>query len=202
MGTGITWYDVVGALPGATTAEIRRSYEAKANVLRPELLTGTSSTVLTAASRAQGLIDSAWRVLGDPAQRAPYDEEAGIRTTGGGLVRRESVPSEPGYGPSDFDFFPGVRATKWMAALVLVADVMGPHDHQPMRVAVPDVQGLFFSVCSRILGRQGIRVTPVRLTERPMPVDGLVVSQKPDPLKKMRRGGALTVQVWHPPARR
>jgi len=202
MGTGITWYDVVGALPGASTAEIQRSYEAKANVLRPELLAGASSTVLTAASRAQGLLDTAWRVLGDPAQREPYDQESGMRSIGGGLVRRESIPSEPGWRSSEFDYIAGTAGAKLLGALMLVAELMSPHDHQPRRVAVPDVQGLFFSACSRVLGRQGIHVTPVRLTERPMPVDGLIVSQSPGPLAKMRRGGAPTVQVWHPPARR
>ena len=32
-------------------------------------------------------------------------------------------------------------------------------------------------------------------------VDGLVVAQSPGPATGARRGSALTVQVWHPPAR-
>ena len=34
-----------------------------------------------------------------------------------------------------------------------------------------------------------------------MAVDGLVVDQDPRPSTKAHRGGKLTVQVWHPPAR-
>jgi hypothetical protein len=86
--------------------------------------------------------------------------------------------------------------------LLMLAELMGPHPvGQPWRTTVPEVRGLFFSVCSRILGRHGIRVTAVRLTARPMPVDGLIVGQSPAPPKKIRRGGELTVQVWHPPVR-
>jgi hypothetical protein len=34
-----------------------------------------------------------------------------------------------------------------------------------------------------------------------MAVDGLVVDQDPRPPTKAHRGGTITVQVWHPPAR-
>jgi hypothetical protein len=34
-----------------------------------------------------------------------------------------------------------------------------------------------------------------------MAVDGLVVDQDPRPPARAHRGGTLTVQVWHPPAR-
>ncbi len=66
---------------------------------------------------------------------------------------------------------------------------------------MPDVRGLFFSACLGIAGKLGLRVTTVRLTARPMPVDGLVVAQSPGPAAQARRGSPLTVQVWHPPAR-
>jgi hypothetical protein len=45
-----------------------------------------------------------------------------------------------------------------------------------------------------------MQVRAVRLTQRPMPVDGLVAGQDP-PAGTVRRGGQLTVQIWHPPAR-
>jgi beta-lactam-binding protein with PASTA domain len=32
-----------------------------------------------------------------------------------------------------------------------------------------------------------------------MPVDGLVVGQKPAPGERVHRNSTLTVQVWHPP---
>lgn len=202
MGTGITWYDVLGVLPGASTEEIRRSYDAKARLLGPQYVAGAPSTVLTAASRAGDILAAAWRVLGDPTRRAPYDERAGIQRSGGGLARRGNTPSDPGWESPDFDPIGGEAEAGLLGGLILFAGLMGPHHRQPSRVTVPDVRGLFFSVCSDIVGRQGIHVTPVRLTEHPMPVDGLVVGQSPGPGTKMRSTGVLTVQVWHPPSRR
>ena len=67
--------------------------------------------------------------------------------------------------------------------------------------AVPDVRGLFYPVCLEVAGRHGLVVRVVRLTERPMAVDGLVVDQDPRPPAKPYRGDTLTVQLWHPPAR-
>jgi hypothetical protein len=52
--------------------------------------------------------------------------------------------------------------------------------------------------CLELVGRLDLRVTAVRLTQHPMPVDGLVVGQSPMPPAKIRRAGELTVQVWHP----
>jgi hypothetical protein len=67
-------------------------------------------------------------------------------------------------------------------------------------VAVPDVRGLFYPVCVEVARRHRLQVTAVRLTERPMAVDGLVVDQDPPP-GTVRRGGQLTAQIWHPAAR-
>ena len=67
-------------------------------------------------------------------------------------------------------------------------------------VAVPDVRGLFYPVCVEVARRHRLQVTAIRLTQRPMAVDGLVVDQDPPP-GTVRRGGRLTVQIWHPPAR-
>jgi curved DNA-binding protein CbpA len=69
------------------------------------------------------------------------------------------------------------------------------------RAAVPDVRGLFYRVCLEVATRHGLHVRIVRLTERPMAVDGLVVHQDPRPPSKASRGDTLTVQLWHPPAR-
>ena len=57
----ITWYDLLGALPDASSEDIQQAYNAKAGLLRPELLSGAPSTVVTAAARAQGIIDAARR---------------------------------------------------------------------------------------------------------------------------------------------
>jgi hypothetical protein len=42
-------------------------------------------------------------------------------------------------------------------------------------VVVPDVRGLFVSVCFDVVARAGLQLATVRLTEHPQPVDGLVV---------------------------
>ena len=200
-GSGITWYDILGVLPSVSVAKIQREYDAKASLLRPELISGAPSAVVKAASRAQGILDAAWRVLRDPENRQRYDEEIGFRRSGEGLASRVSIPSEPGSGLADFAFAGGWRTAGLVGALMAVGDALTPHPRPQARVPVPDVRGLFYSVCLEVTGRLGLQVTAVRLTERPMPVDGLVVDQSPRPPTTARRGGALTVQVWHPPTR-
>jgi curved DNA-binding protein CbpA len=56
---GISWYDVLGVLPGASAEKIQRTYDDKMRLLRPELISGAPSTVVKAASRAQGILDAA-----------------------------------------------------------------------------------------------------------------------------------------------
>jgi hypothetical protein len=198
---GITWYDVLGVLPGVSAEQVHRQHDSKASLLRPELLAGAPSPVVAAASRARDILDAAWRVLADPDNRARYDEAAGIRRSGGGLARREDLPSEPGLDTSNVGPIPGDAGAELLGGLLALTDWLAPHPRPPRRVAVPDVRGLFYSVCLGITGKLGLHVTAVRLTEHPMPVDGLVVSQSPKPGERTRWGSALTVQVWHPPVR-
>jgi hypothetical protein len=175
---GITWYDVLGVMPGAETRKIQRKYEDKASLLRPELTSGAPPNVVTAVRLAQELLDTAWQVLRDPDSRRRYDEAAGLRRSGGSLA-------QPGTGIE-----PAGR-TGWL----------GPRRRRNRPGTVPDVRGLFYQVCLEAASWRGLRVRTVRLTERPMAVDGLVVDQDPRPPTKAHRGGTLTVQVWHPPAR-
>ena len=200
MAYKVTWYDVLGVLPGAAAGEIQRQYDAKASLLRPGLIAGAPSPVVTAASRAQQILDAARDVLCDPANRARYDEAAGIRRSGGGLVSRESVPSQPGGDWSESDLIPGQAGSAVLGGLLGLTDWLTPHPHEPRHVRVPDVRGLFYSACLEIIGKLGLSVITVRLTEHPRPVDGLVVDQAPGPSAQVRRGRAVTVQVWHPPA--
>lgn len=201
MGQDITWYDILGVLPGASAREIQDQYRSKTSQLRPELLSGAPPTVLTAASRAQSILDTARRTLGDPANRERYDEEAGFRRSRAGLAPPQNYPSEPGVGPSDFGDAGGARVEELLGGLMALTDWLTPHPHQPSRLPVPDVRGLFYSACLEVTGRLGLHLTAVRLTGHPMPVDGLIVNQSPLPPAKIRRDGALTVHVWHPPAR-
>jgi curved DNA-binding protein CbpA len=198
---GVTWYDVLGVLPGATVEQIQYQHDAKARLLRPELIAGAPSPVIAAASRAREILGAARRVLVDPANRARYDETAGIRRRSGGLSPPESFPSQPRAERPDVDFIAGNAGLEALGALLMLGDWMTPHPRPPRRVAVPDVRGLFYSVCLEITGKLGFRLNTVRLTEHPMPVDGLVVSQAPGPAVRARRGSALTVQVWHPQVR-
>jgi hypothetical protein len=200
--SGITWYDVLGLLPGATADQVQRQYESKARLVRPELVAGAPSPVVEAASRAQEILSAARRVLADPANRARYDQAVGIRRGGGGLARRGGFPSQPGPELPDVGFIAGDLGSEAVSALLALSDWLAPHPQPPGRVAVPDVRGLFYSVCLGITGKLGLRVTAVRLTEHPMPVDGLVIDQSPRSPAKTRRGSALTVHVWHAPVRK
>jgi len=203
VGPGVTWYDVLGVLPTATTGDIRRGYDAKAEVLRPGHLAGASSTVLSAARRAQEILDAAWRVLGDAGGRARYDEILGIWRTGEGLAPRPGDPSGPGMDTSSLVpvVARGGEAAALLGGLVAMFELLA-ESHAPAlprHVTVPEVRGLFYSVCFATVGRLGLRVAAVRLTQHPMPVDGLIVGQSPAPGRKARRDSQLTVQVWHPP---
>jgi hypothetical protein len=199
-GPVITWYDVLGLLPGASAEQVKHQHDAKASLLRPALLAGAPSPAVMAATRAREILDAAQRVLADPDSRARYDAAAGIRGDGGGLARRGGFPSQPGL-PGDDGLLAGNPGAEMLGALLALSDWLTPHPGPPRRVTVPDVRGLFFSVCLGITGKLGLRVTTVRLTAHPMPVDGLVVAQSPQRATRARRGSALTVEVWHPPAR-
>jgi len=58
---GITWYDILGVLPGASRDEIQQAYDDKAALLRPELVSGAPSNVVAAVSRSQRFLDEALR---------------------------------------------------------------------------------------------------------------------------------------------
>ena len=169
---GITWYDVLGVLPGATAEQVKQQHDAKTRLLRPELIAGAPSPVIAATSRAHEILDAARRVLADPANRAHYDAER----LGAGFIADST-------------------------GLEVLHALLTPNPYPSIHVAVPDVRALFYSVCLGITGKLGFRLNTLRLTEHPMPVDGLVIGQSPWPAEQARRGSALTVQVWHPPAR-
>lgn len=199
MEHGVTWYEVLGVLPGADPRKIRREYAARSGLLGPQMIAGAPSNVLTAVTRAQDLLDSAWRVLSDPASRRRYDVEAGLLTSEGGLdEQRNHGPS--GLGPDDMGLVAGELYGELIGGW---QELFGGGVRRPRRRApttVPDVRGLFSSTCRDVASRHGLEVTVVRLTERPMPVEGLVVSQDPAPGTRCR-GGRLSVRVWHPPVR-
>ena len=198
MRAGITWYDLLGALPDASSEDIQQAYDAKAGLLRPELLSGAPSMVVTAAARAQGIIDAARQVLGDPAARHQYNEVAGLWGSSGGLGQPRDSPAGSGLPGSDFaDDNPGAEVLRGVGALNLW---LARHPDYQRRIPVPDVRGLFYDVFVGVVGRLDLEITFVQLTEHPMLVEGLVVDQSPKPPTKIHRRGELMVQVWHPPA--
>jgi curved DNA-binding protein CbpA len=198
MRAGITWYDLLGALPDASPGDIQGAYDAKAGLLRPELLSGAPSAVVTAAARAQGIIDAALAVLGDPVRRQRYNEAAGLWGSGGGLDQPGDYPAESGLPDSDFAVGnPGAEVLRSLGALNIW---LYQHPEHQRRIPVPDVRGLFYDVFVGVVGRLDLEITFVQLTEHPMLVEGLVVDQSPRPPAKIHHRGELTVQVWHPPA--
>ena len=190
----LTWYDLLGIAPGATPAQVQDAYQARLGLLAPRLLSGAPTRVLRAADAARAAADAAWRALSDAAARQRYDEEIGVRRTGGGLDTPAPVPSDPSweiYGP-DMD------ADLVMAA---IAGLLTTRPAPARRVIVPDLRGLFARSCLRAAGDLGLHVNMVQLTAQPMAVEGLVVDQSPAPGSKVRRDAVLTVQVWHPQRR-
>jgi hypothetical protein len=186
MISGITWYDVLGVLPDAPPEDIRAAWQERRAALQPAALAGAPPDVLPAADRARRAVDEAGAVLADPAARASYDQQIGFARPGEGLV-------SPGRGPSGPDVSLGQG---WSTA---EEESLEPYSDPPSRVVAPDVTGLFYGACMEVAGRLGLHVDPVRLTPHPMPVDGLVVGQRPAPGERMHRNRTLTVQVWHPP---
>jgi curved DNA-binding protein CbpA len=198
MRPSITWYDILGALPDASPEDIQRAYDAKADLLRPQLLSGAPSKVITAAERAQGIIDAARGVLGDPVSRQRYDEAAGLWGSGGGLGEPGDYPAESGLPNSDFAADnPGAQVLNSLGELNLWLE---RHPEHQRRIPVPDVRGLFYDVFVGVVGRLDLQITFVQLTEHPMQVEGLVADQSPGPAEKIHHRGELTVHVWHPPA--
>ena len=200
LGFGITWYDVLGVMPGAEARKIKQRYQAKAALLRPELISGAPPNVLTAVTRAQELLDMAREVLGDPESRKRYDEASGLRRSSGGLGQPGTGIESAGLASADLGIT-GELGTDAVGGLPALAGWLGLLHRRNRSVAVPDVRGLFYHECLEVATWRGLHVRIVRLTERPMAVDGLVVDQDPRPRTKAHRGDKLTVQLWHPPAR-
>jgi len=190
----LTWYDVLGVLPGASPGQVQSAYQERARLLDPRMLDGAPSKVLKAADAARAAVSEAWRVLQDAAARRRYDEQIGVRHDGEGPGSALSTPSGAGVAPAG----KYVTADMVMASL---ADLMTTHPSPPRRVIVPDLRGLFTKSCLRAAGDLGLHLEMVRLTEHPMPVEGLVVDQSPLPGSKVRRSSTLTVEIWHPPGR-
>ena len=67
-----SWYDVLGVARDAPAAELRARYREQVLALHPD--TRSPDVPAREADAALRLVNDAWRVLGDPARRAAYDE--------------------------------------------------------------------------------------------------------------------------------
>jgi len=201
MADRITWYDILGILPGAASDTVLRAYRDKVRQLERTQIAGVPSAVIQAATRGRMALDAAWLILGNPAEREQYDEQIGVARKGTGLVRsgptlsrRKSALAVVARGRPDP-----------LEALGALADWLAPTRKPPRRsryVTVPDVRGLFFGPCQDVLTKIGFRTSTALMTEQPMPVEGLVVGLSPVPGETVRRFSTVTVQVWHPPRSR
>ena len=160
--------------------------------------------MLSAAARASQSIEAAWLVLSDPGRRREYDEEIGLHRErglrGSADFGGSAAPAMSGADP--FYLLRG-RFGAMLAGAMAQADWLGPGPAPPLRRrTVPDVRGLFYQPCRDVVTMAGLRLAVVRLTQDPMPVEGLVVGQSPAAGSDVRAGTTLTVRVWHPPRRR
>ena len=181
----VTWYDVLGVLPDASPDDIGQAWRGRRAVLEPGRSAEVSPEVRSAADRAWQAVEEARRVLADPAARESYDEQIGFARPGEGLAPPWRGPSGPDVGLGE----------GWSEA---DEEALEPYPDRPSRVVAPDVTGLFYGACMDVAGRVGLHVDPVRLTSRPMPVEGLVVGQQPAAGERVHRDSRLTVRVWHP----
>jgi len=197
MAAQLSYYDVLGVLPGASADDIRRACEAKMAVLAPGMIAGSTTKVLVAVDRARAALKEAEQTLTDRPARLRYDTEIGILRPGTGLVRPDPVPSQGGWEPG-WGWQVGGRASAIAAALAFAADALAPRRRLARRVIVPDARGLFVTPARQLMKLCGLHAEVVQLTRHPMPVEGVVVEQSPRAGEVIRRSGTVTVQVWHP----
>ena len=198
----ITWYDILGVSAGASSDTLHYAYAERVRQLRPELVSGAASPVVSAAGRAREAVEAAWLVLGDPDRRRWYDKEIGLHRTRGlrGSSGFGEGPAQYGQDPYDLMLAADGLADgeSWNAFTALLS-WMGPKPAQRRRRrVVPDLRGLFYRPCQAVVTMAGLRLAVVRLTPDPMPVEGLVVGQSPAAGSAVRGLSTLTVQLWHP----
>ena len=136
-------------------------------------------------------------MFSNPVSRRSYDEQIGLRQAGGGLAGPSSVPSEQGPDPLA-QARGGIGWDGAVAALGTLADILAPRPPSRRLVDVPDLRGLFIGPCRRFVGGAGLRLEIIQVTSDPMPVEGLVMDQRPAPGARVGRAGTLTAYVWHP----
>ena len=158
---------------GASAVTLRRAHDERLLQLRSYFTPApTAPTQLADAPSPTRLVDAPCPVASATA-RAAAAVEAAWRVLGDPEQR------------SRYDALLGLRPP------------IPPHRGR-RRLIVPEVRGLFYRPSAAVAATAGLRLTVVRLTSDPLPVEGLVVGQSPDPGETVRHRSTLTVQVWHP----
>ncbi len=113
-----SYYDILGVPPHADLGHIRRSYQAQAKKVHPDLHPGAPPSVIERMNVAMAALNEAWATLSDPARRAAYDAkiasdiswplhqgEGGTRfDTSAARDVRTAPPAGPGEGDAGDDF--------------------------------------------------------------------------------------------------
>ena len=124
-----TLYDELGVRPDATADELRHAYRRRARELHPDLRPGEDDR----ASEAMTRLNSAWRILSDPATRRRYDVElalAGVEGRAARLATERPWERPDGFGhgsgagsADDVDEPPrrAMRPRVWMIVVAVMA---------------------------------------------------------------------------------
>jgi curved DNA-binding protein CbpA len=167
----VTWYDVLGVTRGASAVTLRRAHEERVLLLR-SYFTVPARTPPPPA----------------PEQTAPIALAEAPDPVAIAAARAAAAVEEAWLVLGDLE-----RRKRYDARLGLPLTIPAGR-----RRTVPDVRGLFYRSGQSVAATAGLRLAMVRLTSNPLPVEGLVVGQTPDPGETVRRWSTLTVQVWHP----
>ena len=73
----VTYYDVLGVDPGASSAEIRQAYVRLARAHHPDYFGDADAVRRAEADRRMRELNEAWAVLGDAGRRRAYDVDLG-----------------------------------------------------------------------------------------------------------------------------
>jgi curved DNA-binding protein CbpA len=168
-----TLYDELGVGAGASAEELRQAYRRRARQLHPDLRPAGDA----AADEAMARLNSAWGVLGDPAERRRYDRELGLAASRERAARLIAEGQWIDHGQVEAAAplpAPRIRPSMWFLAMGVLALIFVFTAYAADRPSPPKP------------GRPGQCVSPVRQIETYVPctvpnvVGKLVVEVRPD----------------------